>query len=104
MSKTSTSLEKIMKYLEISNSTLAKAIIVDASLISRWMNGQRQLRLSSDNLNRLSDYSNQLMLTHEFQMLFNDLWNKENYSEGCRRKTIRILQEISEQLRVNHGL
>jgi len=49
-------------------------------------------------------YSNQLMLTHEFQMFFNDLWSKENYSEGCRRKTIRILQEISEKLRVNHGL
>ena len=49
-------------------------------------------------------YSNQLMLTHEFQMLFNDLWNKENYSEGCRRKTIRILQEISEQLKANHNL
>jgi len=49
-------------------------------------------------------YSNQLMLTHEFQMSFNALWNKENYSEGFRRKTIRILQEISEQLKASHNL
>jgi len=49
-------------------------------------------------------YSNQLILTHEFQMFFNDLWNKENYSEGFRKKMIRILQEIAEQLKTNHNL
>ena len=56
MGKTSTSLGKILRHLKISNSNLAKSIIVDASLISRWINGQRQLKLSSDNLNRLTDY------------------------------------------------
>ena len=49
-------------------------------------------------------YSNQLMLTHEFQMYFNDLWDKENYSEGGRKKTIQNLQNIAEQLKMNHNL
>ena len=48
--------------------------------------------------------SNQLMLTHEFQMIYNDLWNKENYSEGKRKKAIQTLQDITEQLKRNHNL
>jgi len=48
--------------------------------------------------------SNQLMITHEFQMIYNDLWSKENYSEGRRRKTIQTLQDIAGQLRTNHHL
>jgi len=49
-------------------------------------------------------YSNQLALTHEFQMIYNDLWDKENYSSGMRKKTIQTLQDIAEQLKRNHNL
>jgi len=49
-------------------------------------------------------YTSQLMIIHEFQMIYNDLWNKEIYSEGKRKKTIQTLQEIAEQLKRNHNL
>jgi transcriptional regulator with XRE-family HTH domain len=49
-------------------------------------------------------YSNQLMLTHEFQTYFDGLWNKEHYSEGLRKKTILALEDIAEQIKANHAL
>lgn len=49
-------------------------------------------------------FSTQLMLTHEFQMIYNDLWDRENYSEGKRKKTIQTLQDIAGQLKKNHNL
>ena len=49
-------------------------------------------------------HSNQLMLTHEFQMIYNEMWNRENYSEGQRKKSINVLQDIAKQLKQNHDL
>ena len=49
-------------------------------------------------------YTNQLMLTHEFQVYFNNLWDKEHDSEGRRKKTIQTLQEIADELKANHNL
>ena len=56
MSKSSKNLKRIMDILEISNISLARSISVDASLISRWQNGQRQLKLSSTIISQLSEY------------------------------------------------
>ena len=47
-------------------------------------------------------YSNQLMLTHEFQVYYNSIWDKANYSEGMRNQTIAILHEVVKKLKANH--
>jgi hypothetical protein len=47
-------------------------------------------------------YSDQLMLTHEFQKAFDRIWNKENYSEGQREKTLRTLRELAAKLKAAH--
>lgn len=47
-------------------------------------------------------YSNQLMLTHEFQIYFNSIWDKANYSEGMRNQSIAILSEVAKKLKANH--
>ena len=47
-------------------------------------------------------YSNQLMLTYEFQIYFNSLWDKANYSEGMRSRTIALLNEIAKKLKAKH--
>ncbi|MCL2159818.1 MAG: helix-turn-helix domain-containing protein [Oscillospiraceae bacterium] len=44
-------------------------------------------------------YTNQLMLTHEFQTLYDDIWNKAHYSEGRRKQTIKILQESIAEMK-----
>jgi hypothetical protein len=44
-------------------------------------------------------YSDQLILTHEFQMHFNNLWMRESYSLGVRGKTIETLEYILTELR-----
>ena len=56
MSKAANNLRKLLKQLSISNVALARSISVDASLVSRWLNGQRQLKLSSEILDRLSTH------------------------------------------------
>jgi len=49
-------IKKLLDLLEISSATLAKAMNVDASYISRWVRGQRLLKFTSDNLTKLSEY------------------------------------------------
>jgi hypothetical protein len=44
-------------------------------------------------------YSDQLILTHEFQTHFNNLWMRESYSLGVRDKTIETLESILAKLR-----
>ncbi len=44
-------------------------------------------------------YSDQLILTHEFQTHFNHLWMRESYSLGVRDKTIETLETILAKLR-----
>lgn len=46
-------------------------------------------------------YSDQLILTHEFQTHFNNLWMEENYSLGVRSRTIETLEEILVKLRAH---
>lgn len=43
-------------------------------------------------------YSDQLIMTHEFQTQFNELWMQEGYSVGARQRTIRTLQTLVEAL------
>jgi len=49
-------------------------------------------------------FTDQLMLTHEFQLLYNDIWTKINYSEGRRAQTITVLQDSIAQLKANHNI
>ena len=42
--------------MDIPNVALAKGINVDPSLISRWLNGQRQLKFTSDVLKKLTAF------------------------------------------------
>lgn len=44
-------------------------------------------------------YSDQLILTHEFQTHFNNLWMRGSYSLGVRDKTIETLEYILAKLR-----
>ena len=44
-------------------------------------------------------FTNQLMLLHEFQTQYNEIWKKADYSEGRRRQTIKTLQESIRQLK-----
>ena len=48
-------LKRLLDYLDIPHAALARSINVDASLISRWLSGQRQLKLTSEIINRLSE-------------------------------------------------
>ena len=56
MIRSATNLKRILEHLEITNVSLARGVSVDASLVSRWLNGQRQLKLSSDTLNSLAEF------------------------------------------------
>ena len=49
-------LKLVMEYFGITNSELAKAIAVDPSLVSRWLNGQRKLKASSMAMDALAEY------------------------------------------------
>lgn len=43
-------------------------------------------------------YSDQLILTHEVQQFFHDIWVREKYSPGVRAKTIEMLKETCAKL------
>ncbi|AHF11424.1 MULTISPECIES: helix-turn-helix transcriptional regulator [Dehalobacter] len=49
-------LKLMMDYFGISNNELAKALMVDPSLVSRWLNGQRLLKASSVPMDALAEY------------------------------------------------
>ena len=48
-------------------------------------------------------YTDQLMLTHEFQTQYDNIWNKAHYSGGRREQTIKILRESISRLKTNHS-
>lgn len=56
MTKPTENLKSVMNYFGITNSELAKALAVDPSLVSRWLNGQRRLGASSISMNALAEY------------------------------------------------
>jgi transcriptional regulator with XRE-family HTH domain len=60
-------------------------------LINRWSSGVNIML-----------YSGQLMLTHELQKAFDNIWNREYYSEGRREKTILTLRELAARLKASH--
>ena len=45
-----------MDYFGITNNSLAKALGVDPSLVSRWQSGQRRLTASSAAMDALAEY------------------------------------------------
>ncbi len=49
-------LKLVMTHFAITNSMLSRGLSIDPSLVSRWLNGQRQVRANSDMLGRLVDY------------------------------------------------
>lgn len=49
-------LKAVLNYLRITNNELAKALAVDPSLVSRWLNGQRKLKASSAPMDMLAEY------------------------------------------------
>ncbi|MCL1791898.1 MAG: helix-turn-helix domain-containing protein [Peptococcaceae bacterium] len=58
-------LKRLLEHMDISNAALARSINVDASLISRWMSGQRQLKLASEINDKLAAYlMNKLVKTN----------------------------------------
>ena len=70
MSKAANNLRRLLTHLDISNVALARSMSVDASLISRWLNGQRQLKLTSELLDRLSEYlMDKIMRTDNMEWL-----------------------------------
>jgi len=56
MTQPTEKLKLMMDYFGISNNELAKALIVDPSLVSRWLNGQRLLKASSASMDALVEY------------------------------------------------
>jgi transcriptional regulator with XRE-family HTH domain len=56
MTSPAKNLKAVMNYFGITNSELAKAIAVDPSLVSRWLNGQRKLKASSTSMDALAEY------------------------------------------------
>ena len=49
-------LKAVADYFGITNKALAKAINVDQSVVSRWMTGKRQLRVSSGMMEPIADF------------------------------------------------
>ena len=48
-------LKLILEHCQISNKELAQALKVDSSQVSRWVNGERPLKLSSVYLDAITD-------------------------------------------------
>ncbi|MEN6314152.1 MAG: hypothetical protein ABFD25_07890 [Clostridiaceae bacterium] len=49
-------LKTVMGYFSITNSELSRALAVDPSLISRWLNGQRKLNAASISMDALAEF------------------------------------------------
>lgn len=47
-------------------------------------------------------YSDQLMLTHEFQNYFESLWDRNYYSAGAKKQTTDTLRRIIAELKARH--
>ena len=56
MPDTAQNLKSVMDYFGITNSELARALAVDPSLVSRWLNGQRKLNAASVPMEALAEY------------------------------------------------
>lgn len=56
MSNPTENLKSVMNYFGITNNELAKALVVDPSLVSRWLSGQRKLNASSASMDALAEY------------------------------------------------
>ena len=87
MNTAATNLKKILVQLDISNITLAKAINVDPSLISRWLNGQRQIKLSSEAADNLTDF-----LINKVQLMNHTEWLKSQMEYECRHRVSGCLR------------
>ncbi len=62
MENKATHLKYVTEYFGIQNKTLADALNVDQSLVSRWMTGKRQLKASSEYMEPLADFILSLQL------------------------------------------
>lgn len=56
MANPAQNLKSVMNYLRLTNNELARALAVDPSLVSRWLNGQRLLKASSAIMDALAEY------------------------------------------------
>ncbi|MEA4849213.1 MAG: helix-turn-helix transcriptional regulator [Clostridiaceae bacterium] len=56
MANSAENLKSVMDYFGITNNELARALSVDPSLVSRWLNGQRRLKASNPAMDALAEY------------------------------------------------
>ncbi len=56
MKENAKNLRRILNYFDIKNNMLAKALSVDPALVSRWLNGSRQLSATSESMDKLCNY------------------------------------------------
>ena len=54
--KTITNLRTLLEYFEIPNRDLAQAINISPSMVSKWVQGKRALRMSSGSVTAIADY------------------------------------------------
>ncbi len=88
-------LRLLMELFKISNSQLARAVNVDASLISRWKSGQRRVSVSSPHLPALAHYFTRYHGYLYQQEVLDQLLliNSDNSSKTSEDQRIQLLTE-----------
>lgn len=86
-------LKSVMDYFGITNNELAKAIAVDPSLVSRWLNGQRKLKASSISMDALAEY-----ILARSKRVHDIEWLKTQFEEDG------LLSDISTVYRIKQNL
>jgi len=86
-------LKAVMDYFVITNSELAKAIAVDPSLVSRWLNGQRKLKASSTAMDALAEY-----ILARSKRVQDIEWLKKQFEEGGLSCDISTVYSIKQNL------
>ncbi|HQI16666.1 MAG TPA: helix-turn-helix transcriptional regulator, partial [Bacillota bacterium] len=87
------SLKAVMDYFGITNSELSKAIAVDPSLVSRWLNGQRKLKASSTAMDALAEY-----ILARSKRVQDIEWLKKQFEEGGLPCDISTVYSIKQNL------
>ena len=86
-------LKSVMEYFSITNKELAKAIEVDPSLVSRWLNGQRKLKASSVSMDALSEY-----ILARSKRVHDIEWLKKQFEEEGLFTDISTVYRIKQNL------